>query len=1289
MSSHRQRDGSGPCSYRPLLYPRSPHALLGCLRDLRKLWREDSDDPDRTISHVFAQVGVFQNLIPLFLKTAGGGPREEKIALACTDLLTSITWPVDAYADVRAAEARGMSTEHFARLLRLEQGMIAYKAATLRTGSGETVSASKNREVLGTVMRYILMPSLVKQRHQRTERDLGTISMVLHLFRNLLAIRDPPATSLSSNEEIANSTLQSDLVCAMAKSHVLEAILMLADNADRRDFEQWNAITAEIVYMLFGGQCASIIAGQEHIVSGTFKGQWSMPGDDSSVQPTSRSSALLSSSLNAEAHQRHIAQAALGTSRHSRFGTTLNFFTSDGQRRVARNASALRKSVTELRQDNAQKNRRNVVRQKRAREQGAPRMGSEWTPAAKAVLRDWADKFLLSGGFNTLSHSIFQDIRSERAKLGDLNQARVRIMLLSVFFLEYFLIKRTAEDHSLAEAKKMRAPLVTSTAPVQQAASGSQKDGGELSRTNENSAAQPAQSADKAGGNEAQEQEANLCTWSFSFLAHWLKPWAFRMVSTRSAEALESKLWLELEAALQVWTSWLKMVDYMSRKGTDVERDVAESLQANHFYDSETLHLCLEVARCYTSQSLQFLERVVAFLNYMPRMLEKYSTNEEHTFYRAKRHVRKARSTRVQDGSDTLDDDGVPLCGTQGETKAKVDEMYTDRRFNFHKFQNKLCTRPLVNACVGYLGRWRDFTLPAEQLGNVVGVLHRIAIKAGEVRMFYPEHIRLALSAISKGPIFAALQPQASQATGDCKKLIEYCLRRYEKLPQEQKDLWAFGKAAPRPPKKNKMPREVQVKPGFSRDEQVGVAIGLLAEQNKMGRVMWIKAALENASAQRLQTVFNVEKSKMWEAAKRQKEADGETCGEEPTAEENEAMMDAIAEAVASEDSVAQFQPYDLGYDGDAELRNEATFAPPVKLLCRLMGLESDEDDESHWKWRVPAHILPTHLDADVQLIENYIRSPFSIEAANFELLTQNVRKPRAMKARHLAPEDVGPNNSNDDESSSDSGSGSDADLSAEQGEVAGQDKKRRGHRRREDLLGDKRQKKGFRRKSASSAPLFLADDIIESDEEGKVDRLWAEQQGQAASKAKAVQKRTASPASRPRPRAVAAGRPMSEGSDDDDDEMRRWVSSPRRNMDTPPTSPVVSDHGGAKDRSTAKKVRKSNGLFFSSDSENEASSGENDEGGGRVPVTSPGADTSDRDDGTPRSRRRVLYKRAASAVVADSDEEEDDDDAGECNGPTAARSTSGDARVKASHRLHKRPRPTFSSAFSALADSD
>lgn len=57
---------------------------LGCLRDLKKLWRKDDTDDERTVARVFWETRVLINdLIPILIETAGGGVVGDKRSVAC------------------------------------------------------------------------------------------------------------------------------------------------------------------------------------------------------------------------------------------------------------------------------------------------------------------------------------------------------------------------------------------------------------------------------------------------------------------------------------------------------------------------------------------------------------------------------------------------------------------------------------------------------------------------------------------------------------------------------------------------------------------------------------------------------------------------------------------------------------------------------------------------------------------------------------------------------------------------------------------------------------------------------------------------------------------------------------------------------------------------------------------------------------------------------------------------------------------------------------------------------
>ncbi|KAG8940366.1 Topoisomerase 1-associated factor 1, partial [Tulasnella sp. 419] len=49
-------------------------SCLGCLKDLKKLWRKDDTDDERTVARIFYECRVLHNdLIPILLETAGKG----------------------------------------------------------------------------------------------------------------------------------------------------------------------------------------------------------------------------------------------------------------------------------------------------------------------------------------------------------------------------------------------------------------------------------------------------------------------------------------------------------------------------------------------------------------------------------------------------------------------------------------------------------------------------------------------------------------------------------------------------------------------------------------------------------------------------------------------------------------------------------------------------------------------------------------------------------------------------------------------------------------------------------------------------------------------------------------------------------------------------------------------------------------------------------------------------------------------------------------------------------------
>lgn len=88
---------------------------------------------------------------------------------------------------------------------------------------------------------------------ERKERDNQIINLVLHCFRNLAFIKDPPPNIYASGEQAEFASLQSKLIVTLQESNVLLTFLTFASNADQPMFNPWNNLLLEIFYILFRG----------------------------------------------------------------------------------------------------------------------------------------------------------------------------------------------------------------------------------------------------------------------------------------------------------------------------------------------------------------------------------------------------------------------------------------------------------------------------------------------------------------------------------------------------------------------------------------------------------------------------------------------------------------------------------------------------------------------------------------------------------------------------------------------------------------------------------------------------------------------------------------------------------------------------------------------------------------------------------------------------------------------------------------------------------------------------
>jgi replication fork protection complex subunit Tof1/Swi1 len=222
------------------------YQALGCLKDLKKLWRTDDTDDERTMARIFWDTRVLSNdLVPILLETAGKGLVEDKRAIACADLITAMTWPIDLAEELKELdEELDKGTDY----TQLTISHLHYKAALLKPGVIQALFG-------------LVLPPLAKPPKERPERDGQIVNVVLHLFRNLAFIRDLPVNAQLSADQAEYSTLQARLIRAFSETHTLDLLLTIATNASNDPLlNGWNTLILEIFYLLFRGVKPSSLA---------------------------------------------------------------------------------------------------------------------------------------------------------------------------------------------------------------------------------------------------------------------------------------------------------------------------------------------------------------------------------------------------------------------------------------------------------------------------------------------------------------------------------------------------------------------------------------------------------------------------------------------------------------------------------------------------------------------------------------------------------------------------------------------------------------------------------------------------------------------------------------------------------------------------------------------------------------------------------------------------------------------------------------------------------------------
>ncbi|CAI2169132.1 10035_t:CDS:2 [Funneliformis geosporum] len=235
---------------------------LSCLKDLKEYLRLEGQVKIDVLHLLYSYETFNTDLIPILLNCTNlDDKRQNRLALACVELMVIMTWPEDPNEQARDMLEREDEEDDNSDI----GGNIDKKLEEYNIRKRKEKSFSKIKELLTARSRYkfyvlkksevmrqiylLLEKYLVVESKERSERDNNIIRHLLNFCRNLLAIDDPPnSESLSKNKR---SRIHYDLILEFKNTKLIDLFLKLSTSKD--DALEWDIILIDIFYQIFFG----------------------------------------------------------------------------------------------------------------------------------------------------------------------------------------------------------------------------------------------------------------------------------------------------------------------------------------------------------------------------------------------------------------------------------------------------------------------------------------------------------------------------------------------------------------------------------------------------------------------------------------------------------------------------------------------------------------------------------------------------------------------------------------------------------------------------------------------------------------------------------------------------------------------------------------------------------------------------------------------------------------------------------------------------------------------------
>lgn len=355
----------------------------------------------------------------------------------------------------------------------------------------------------------------------------------------------------------------------------------------------------------------------------------------------------------------------------------------------------------------------------------------------------------------------------------------------------------------------------------------------------------------------------------FGNVAGTLNQNTFIIVMNSMRTAMENKEWHVVYASMLCFKEILNAVDQMEQQGTEEMQDMAETIKGRLFYEEYSLDLLARIPRIAHTRDISFLNLTVELTHIVLKALERYATDKQTIFIRAKRQTyNRRKKKKEQQETDGIEDEDENESDSEVERR-KTQQTVRERKFNFEKFETKFMNEDTLDTYLRYLSNYKE--LNHKQIMFAIKFFHRIFAKRKLHYYFYRLDLMKLFNEMVGSDSNVASTTLSRTTQKEVEKFVRYYMNKLtaalEQTPslfvellfqKASRDVFYFENGFDKPEAPAKVPKSDGQAYVFTEEEytqseenRFAIVVAHLIDDDKTAIVEWIVDALGKAYAKR------------------------------------------------------------------------------------------------------------------------------------------------------------------------------------------------------------------------------------------------------------------------------------------------------------------------------------------------------------------------------------------------------------------------------------------------------